>query len=173
MGWAEGRISRRGLAAVALLIAGCKSDDGPKLKLRPQSSASPDRLSDDEVLPGREEIFGIEVPRGMRVSSRFADFAMLTGHARPEAVANYFREHVLARHVEVGANQTVFPRVYVKGDESKRIYRIEIAHSRNRTTVSMRDITPPPETHGLSEQERWDKAGRNPDGTQKDRLKAR
>jgi hypothetical protein len=128
-------------------------------------------LQAGETLPGREQVFGIEVPRGMRVASRFNDVVQLSGHAAPEAVANHFRDHVLAQHVEVGANQTVFPRVFIKGDQSKRLYRIEIAHAQNRTTVNMRDITPPPVTEGLTEAERWERAGRNPDGTVKDPLK--
>jgi hypothetical protein len=66
----------------------------------------------------------------------------------------------------------VFPRVFVKGDKQKRIYRIEIHRARNLTTVNLRDITPPKVPQGLTEEERWERAGRNPDGSLKDPLKA-
>lgn len=155
-----------------LLAAACDSSDRtPKLTLSPASSA-PDRLQKGELLPDKEQIFGIEVPRGMRVASRFQDVAQLTGHVKPEAMANYFRQHVLAQHVEIGANRTVFPRVFIKGDAKKRIYRIDIVSYQNLTTVNMRDITPPPVVEGLSEKERWERAGRNPDGTLKNPLQA-
>jgi hypothetical protein len=154
------------------LLSSCTSEKNATLILLPSPTATLDRLQGDEVLPGREMIFGIEVPRGLRIAARFADSAQLTGQGEPEAVANHFRGHVLAEHVEIGANRTIFPRVYVKGDKKKRIYRIEIHRSRNLTTVNIRDITPPPVPQGLSEKERWERAGRSPDGSLKDPLKA-
>jgi hypothetical protein len=36
--------------------------------------------------------------------------------------------------------------------------------------VTIRDITPPPLTPGLTEEQRWEQVGLNPDGTLKDRL---
>jgi len=165
-----GVASKLPLITTLLLSVGCEaSDSGPKLQFRPVSTA-PDRLQAGELLPNKQQIFGIEVPRGLRVASRFTDVVQLTGHLKPETVANYFRQHVLAQHVEIGPNRTVFPRVYVKNDPKKRIYRIEIVAHRNLTTVNMRDITPPPVTQGLTNEERWERAGRNPDGTLKNRL---
>lgn len=163
-----------GVAVLSSLLAfqpGCE-DTQPKLKLRDRPAQALDRLETAEQLPGQERIFGIEVPRGMKVASRFGDVIMLTGRVDRNAVANHFRQHVLTQHVEMAEGRTVFPRVHVKGDRSRRVYRIEIAQTRNLTSVSMRDVTQPPATHGLSEGERWDQAGRNPDGSQKDRLRA-
>lgn len=159
------------LALLALLtLTGCESEQ--PLPLRTTSSTvAPDRLLPGETLPGREKVFGIEVPPGLRVTSQFTDVVQLSGHVRPEAVTNYLRKHVVVDHVELGAQHTVFPRAYLKHDASKRLYRIDIVNERGVTNVKIRDITPPPVTQGLTEAERWERAGRNLDGSLKDRLK--
>ena len=81
------------------------------------------------------------------------------------------REQVIVEHLELGTGRTVFPRVFVKNDPRKRLFRIEVSSQRNRTDVRIRDITPPPVTQGLNESQRWEQAGRNSDGSLKDRLK--
>lgn len=115
--------------------------------------------------------FGIPVPQGLRVTGRYLKSVYMTGKAGAGDLTEYFRTHVLTDHLEIAGRQTIFPRVYVKGDALKRIYRIEIASLGPRySKVTIRDITPPPLTPGLSEEQRWEQVGMNPDGTLKDRL---
>jgi hypothetical protein len=156
------------LSALPLLIAsgGCGRDENARSVTRPVSG---DSLAQDEVLPGRDQAFGLELPRGLRVISRHDDVVQMRGPLKPESVVNFFRERVAVQHVELGPNRTVFPRAYLKGDKTKRVYRIDVSGVGGQTTVKMRDITPPPVAPGLSEPQRWERAGRNPDGTLKDR----
>lgn len=161
------------LFAGAFVLEGCRCarDEPPPIE-RTQKPEAPDRLRPGETLPGREIVFGMEVPSGMRVASRFPEVVQLSGHVKPEAVINYFRKLVHADTVELGTTRTVFPRARVKTDEKKRLYRIEVVSERSLTKVRIRDITPSPPVQGLNNAERWERAGRNPDGSLKDRLKA-
>jgi hypothetical protein len=130
-----------------------------------------DRLLPGEELPGRKRVFGIEVPHGLKVSSRFPDVVQLTGHVKLDSVLNVFRKQLLTEHIELGNQRAVFPRALVKGDAKKRVLRVEMVSEKGRVSVVIRDLTEPPVAQGLDEKERWDRAGRNPDGTLKDRLK--
>jgi hypothetical protein len=148
----------------------CKGERDQPLKRTPKAPA-PDRLLPDEALPGVERVFGLEVPQGLSISAQFSDVAQLTGIVPAEAVVKKLRDQVIVEHLELGTERTVFPRVFVKNDPRKRLFRIEVSSQRNRTDVRIRDITPPPVTQGLNESQRWEQAGRNSDGSLKDRLK--
>ncbi len=156
-------------AAVCLCALGCQRDE---TTTENPVDAPEDHLAPGEHLPDAELTFGIEVPRGMRVTATFKDVAQLDGSLSIEQLVSYYKEHVLVAAIEMGATQAVFPRVYVRGDAQKRQYRIVISKHDNRSKVRITDVTGTPVVKGLSERERWERAGLNPDGTQKDRLKA-
>jgi PBP1b-binding outer membrane lipoprotein LpoB len=156
----------------ALALAGCSCErDATQLSRHAPPNAT-DRLLPGEELPGRPRVFGIEVPEGMHVAARFPKLAQLDGQVKLDAVTNYFKNHVDADRVELGNGTATFPSATVKGDAERRVYRIEVVAKHGTTSVKMRDITPPPVVEGLSEKERWERAGLNPDGSLKDRLKA-
>ncbi len=157
------------LVVLASGLTGCRSEtdvvvDAPRADT-PVSSAKPvDRLTPGELAEGNVNAFGIPVPRGMRLDANFADAAHIVGTARAEDVANYVRERVQVERVEIGAARTVFPQAYVKGDPSKRVFRIEVIADGPTTRLVIRDLTRPPAEQGLSEEERWRKAGFSPTG---------
>lgn len=146
---------------------GCHKEQPQPLESAPSTPV--DRLAPQETLPDVERVFGIELPHGMRVTSNFGDLALVNGPTPVNRVAEHLRPQLVASHVELGANSAVFPKVRVKGDASRRLLRIEIRRRQHLTILRLRDVTPAPVTHGLSEAERWERAGRNPDGTLKDR----
>jgi hypothetical protein len=137
----------------------------------PSSSAAPDRLTKQEALPGRERAFGIEVPSGMRVSSRFDDVIHLTGARSVRDLVSYFSKHVSVANVELLPDGALFARARVNGDTSPRLYRIDIAQRGPISHVKLSNVTPPPVVQGLNDAERWQRAGLNADGSLKDRLK--
>lgn len=165
--------SRAGLWAVALAalaVAGCESGpDGPSpigpLPPTPSGAARPlDRLAPGELAPGLVQVFGFVAPRELQLERRFPDAAHLAGTVRAEAVANYVRQRVETERVEIGAARTVFPAARIKGGPPDRIFRIEVVQDGPTTRLVLRDITPPPTTEGLTEEERWRRAGIGPDG---------
>jgi hypothetical protein len=123
-----------------------------------------DRLAPGELAPGRAEAFGLVLPRDLNVEARFPDAVHATGAVSPEALANYVRVRVEVAHVEIGAARTVFPRARIKGGNAERSYRIEVVTDGPRTRLVVRDITPPPTVQGISEAERWRRAGMTPNG---------
>lgn len=124
-----------------------------------------DHLAPDELAPGKVEVYGFAVPRGMEVESRLADRAYIGGRVSPEALANYVREQVVVSHVEIGAARTVFPMARIKGGPSDRLFNLEVLPDGSQTRLVIKDVTPPPPPPpGLTDAERWRAAGLGPDG---------
>lgn len=166
---------RMGAAALAALpLLGCESKPdvvGPG-EAPPAASGKPlDRLEPGELASGKVKVFGFVAPESMRLERKFPDAAHLVGQVKPEAVANYVRKQVQVEHVEIGAARTVFPKVTINGGDPARVYRIEVAADGPDTRLVLLDVTPPPTVQGLSEEERWKRAGFGPDGTQLQRDK--
>lgn len=142
------------------------------------SAAPPlDHLGNDELPPGTASAYGLVLPKGMKLLASFPRRAEAIGPVRPEEVANYVRDHVSSARIELGAVGTVFPAVRVKGGDPTKTLRIEVVPLGDRTKVIISDITPPGEHVAVDPSEtdemRWQKAGRNKDGTLRDPLKLR
>jgi hypothetical protein len=131
-----------------------------------EASANPpiDRLAPNELAQSSSEVFGFPLPRGMKVEQAFSDVAYSAGRVSPEAVANYVRTRVEVSHVEVAAARTVFPNARIKSGAKDRVYQLEVSPHHGGTKLVIRDVTPPVPAKGLSEAERWRRAGMTPDG---------
>ncbi|MCC6217398.1 MAG: hypothetical protein IT376_21245 [Polyangiaceae bacterium] len=156
------------IGASACAIEGAQPSGGPGPTARETASgaasgASPDRLAPGELAASGQDAFGLPIPRGMTVERRFPDAVHAVGSVEAEAVANFVRARVSTTHVEAGAARTVFPRVSL-GADSSRVYRIEVIRERGRTRLVVKDATPPPTTDGLTNEERWRRAGMQPGG---------
>jgi hypothetical protein len=162
-----------GLACAALLVAtaACRSSDeaAPHAAARASSTQAssaitPDRLEPGELAAGKLAVFGFLVPRQMTVERRFHDEAYLTGTVSAPALAAYVRKQVTASHIEMTGARTIFEQARINGGDPQRVYRFEILPEGTRTTLLVRDVTPPPTVQGLSDEERWKRAGMTPDG---------
>jgi hypothetical protein len=157
--------NRNRFAAALALCLGCNSERPPAPRGEAPSERTPDRLEEDEQLPAAETAFGLPIPSGMQLTRHFNDTAYFSGPLKVNQVLEHIQANVMSREVEMMSQRVVFSRAYIKGDESKRLVRIEIAETPEGSQVYLRDITPPPSPRGLSEEERWSRAGRKPDGT--------
>ena len=159
------------LIGLALGLAACEAEKNkPKLTLRQGSKpANTDRLAKGEKLPGRKLVFGLEVPRWLTVTLQHAQVAQLSGHRSLEEVTRYFQRYVSAAHIEATGRRVVFPKAFINALGSKRLFRIEIAEQDHFVNVRISEITPPNVTRGISEKERWKRAGRNSDGSLRNR----
>lgn len=160
---------RRALGAAvlgaALCLPSCREEPAKKPPPARASARPPiDRLAPNELAESDREVFGFPVPRQMRVEQRFADVAYLIGEVTPEALANYVRQRVEVSHVEIGAARTVFPKARIKAGAQDRVYQLEVIPDRLATKLVIRDVTPLTPVKGLSEEERWRRAGMTPDG---------
>lgn len=161
------KLEKCALALALLLVAGChKKRVVVGTQPAASTSARPpvDHLAPGELAPGKDVVFGMHVPRSMTVDRRYPDAAHISGSATPESVANYVRKRVIASRVEIGAARTVFPAVKIKGGNPNKVYRIEVIASPGRTKLVIRDITKPPMARGLTQAQRWRRAGLTPEG---------
>ncbi len=158
------------LAGAALALGGCRCSDAGEAPVPHASASAPaprppvDRLAPGELAEGPHSAFGLTFPQKMRIERRFLDSAHAAGRVAPESVANYVRQRVDATHVEIGAARTVFPRVHIKGGAPDKVYRIEVVADGAITRLVLSDVTPPPLEPGLTEAERWRRAGMTPQG---------
>jgi hypothetical protein len=158
------------LIGPALVLGGCRcsgASEGPGAAATgsaPLARPPVDRLAAGELAEGPHTAFGFTFPNKMRIERRFLDSVHASGRIAPESVANYVRQRVGTTHVEVGAARTVFPRVQIKGGAPDKVYRIEVVADGSTTRLVLSDVTPPPVEPGLSEEERWRRAGMSPEG---------
>jgi hypothetical protein len=162
---------RRDLILIcSLTLAGCDSKPAAPAPV-PVAVTPPDRLEVHESPPGAERVFGIELPRGLRVLAHFGKEATLAGPMSLADVVAFLSRHVESTPIEFRGTSAVFPRVRVNGDTQRRDYRIEVVRQERTTRVQFVDVTPPPVTHGLDEKQRWEQAGRGADGSPLDPRK--
>ena len=152
--------------------AGCRnaSTDAPTPNASGSlgSDAAParpiDRLAPGELAAGSALAFGFPMPESMTIRATFPDAVHAAGSVTPEALASYVKERVVVAHVELAATRTIFPKARIKGGAADRVYRFDIVGGGPETLLVIRDVTPPPVVQGLSEAERWRRAGMTPDG---------
>ena len=162
--------------AASLLCASChggKSAPSAVSSAQPAGSAPTpvDRLAPDELAAGSADVWGFPVPREMHVEHRFPELAYLAGPVRPDALANYVRDHVVVAHVEIGAGRTIFPNARIKGGAPDRVYELDVIPEPGSTRLVIHDLTPPKIVPGLTDAQRWQQAGLTPQGRPLDMKK--
>ncbi len=156
------------LLLVAITWSACRraSDTHDEPGPTASTSAKPvDHLAPGELAPGKDEAFGLPLPRGMEVKARFPGKVHARGKLAPEDVANYVRERVIVRYVELGAAATIFPRVTIKNGPKDRLFTIEVERAPGGTTLIISDSTPLPKPPvEMTEAQLMQRAGLTPDG---------
>lgn len=165
------------LAALLVAPSGCRSKRAPESErvvvrappppppTQVEEEAPPvDQVLPDELAEGKEQAFGLTLPRLVRVTMRFDDVVFATTSAQADKVANYVRRRVIADRVETGPTKTVFAGATVRGHPGP-LLAVEVISRRGVTELQVRDVTPKPATPGLSQKDRWRAVGLNPDGT--------
>jgi len=149
-------------AIVVVALSGCAQKAPPVPAPAASASVSPttvDRLLPGELSEGHGRALGLAVPLEMHLERVFDDSAVARGHVDLEPLANYVRRRVDAATVEIGAARTLFPKAHVRGQPEGKVVRIEVVRENGFAVLIVRDITPPVIAPGLSDEERWRKAG--------------
>jgi hypothetical protein len=160
-------LSRLGVLAVGVLAVACSHEDsGDLTAAAPVESASarpPDHLAPDELLEGPDKAFGLALPRGSQVTSRFSDSVSATTIAHIAPLVSYVRARVREGTISKGATSATFEHVRIPGDPGHE-YRIRLREAGGQgATLGVDDTTPPPDTGGTPE-ERERALGLTPDG---------
>jgi hypothetical protein len=154
------RVAWLSSAVVAALLGACSEKPKPvPAPPPPAASLAVDRLLPGELTEGHERALGLAIPREMQLERAFNDSAQARGPVDLEPLANYVRRRVDAATVEIGAARTMFPRAHIKGTPDAKLVRIEVVRESTTTLLVVTDISPPPVEPGLSDAERWKKAG--------------
>jgi len=126
-----------------------------------------DHLAPHEQVEGKDKAFALALPRDAVVVGRFADSVNIQSKLTLEDLANFVRARVKEGRVVAGGAATTFEDVVVPADPDRRL-TIVIRRSNSgapmRSDMIVRDSTPPPVEPGLSDEERFKKAGLGPDG---------
>lgn len=157
-----------GLAGCLLGSTGCdhRSDlDGPapSASLVPKT---PDRLAPGELAEGKSDLFGLKLPIGMKTEANFPTSGQASGRVSVEQLTNYLRQRLDVARVELAGSHTVFDKAAIRGAPPDRRFRVEIVPKGRDTKLVVEWLNPkkPPAAKGISEQERWKRAGLGPDG---------
>lgn len=160
--------------SAALTLGACRKGEDPvdeaPLPSPSEEAVAPaaDQLRPGELAEGNETAFGLVVPRDLHVVRRFRESTVAVGEPAAELVSNYVRDRVNTSTVEIGPARTVFMNARVRGEEDGKLLRIEVIQQRTRTELVVKDLTKEPIEPGLTEEERWEKAGLSPSGKQLD-----
>ena len=150
-----------------LLCIGCHRHVAASLN---SGDASVPQQAVDRLLPGELAqsnllVFGFPVPQGMVVQRRYADSVHMVGAVSPTALTAYVRAHAAVGPAELIGHRKVFRKARIRGGDPTRFYDIEIDDTGSSQHLVVSDVTPPPLEPGLTVEERWRRAGYNPDGT--------
>lgn len=154
------------LVVGCLACTSCKRDEKPPpTETKPPPS---DHLVPGEVVEGKERAFGLPLPRMSRVASAAEGTIDVYSSLSPEDLVNFVRVRVKEGKVIPGSSSTLLEAVVPLGDLKKRISIDVHAFRGNDATVRsemiVRDLTPIPSEPGLTDEQRWKKAGLTPDG---------
>jgi hypothetical protein len=167
--WGAPPYPRGGALLALVLLSACAGGCRRHRAIDDPPPTPPPRVPVDTTLPGelaegKEQAFGVPLPRVMRVTGRFADVVMAAGPVAPDQVANFFRSRVKADKIETGPMKTVFSNVTVKSQPDATIV-IEVGGRPGMTHLTVRSIALPRPGDSSSPDERMRRLGLNPDGT--------
>jgi hypothetical protein len=158
-----------------------KSDGSRTIK--PPVEAPVDRLAPGELEPSDQIAFGLPIPRGMKVTHRFDGATHAQGAVEHDELIEYLKRRLAGSHIKYELKKVIFSDVRVRdaaspgpnaagGPEAEAkpkagdaTLRVEVWGNRKTTFMSVVDTTKPVVVPGLTEAERWRRAGMHPDGS--------
>ncbi len=159
----RGRVAMLAVSGV-LACSSCKPQDKP-----PSEQTKPlDHLVTGEAVEGKDRAFGLPLPRLARVEARFERTIDVYSALSPEDLVNFVRARVKDGKVTPGSSSTLLVEVVPLGDPQKRLtIDVRPFHGGDgsmRSEMVVHDTTPIPAEPGLSDEQRWQKAGLTPSG---------
>jgi hypothetical protein len=153
---------------VGLAAPGCSSCKRPDDKAPPVENKPPDHLAPNEVVEGKERAFGLPLPQRSKVEARFDTTVHVLSSLTAEELVNFVRARVKDGKVTPGTSSTLLDGVTPVGDSKKRlsvdVHAYKGGDGTMHSRMVVRDTTPPPTEPGLTDEQRWQKAGLTPSG---------
>ena len=166
--------SRRRVEALACaaLLAACgrgrsSEEPGPPsttTSSEPQASASPvDHLAPGELVEGREQAFGLMLPRDVRVKESFVDLVRAEAPVTVHSLVTYFAGHLEGGSLREGAQAATFERVKARGTAGPELL-VRIGTGLGGARIEIQKVTTPPVEPLPDEAARWRRVGLTPNG---------
>ena len=127
----------------------------------------PDHLAPNEVVESKERAFGLPLPRNSRIAAKFEKTVHVQTPLTPEDLVNFVRARVKDGKVMPGTSGTELTDVAPLSDPAKRLsidVRLYRGGEGHRSEMIVRDTTLLPAEPGLTDEQRWQKAGLTPSG---------
>ena len=160
--------SFRHCAAIALALAasalvGCKPDRPRELLPTPLRLSPVDSASEGELNSGKETAFGFVLPHGMRVTARMGDAVYAEGRVGFEAAKRYLRDQVSDADASETPTQLVLDNAKLSHRPKDKV-RLVLTYDGSQVELVIRDRRRKPAEAGLTEAQRWKRAGLTPTG---------
>lgn len=156
------------LLALCLLAACSRKTEASETAPSPADSASAevplDRLAPGELEPGNESAFGLPIPKGMHVARRFEGSAHVAGKIDRDELVSYLKRRLNTSVTTYQRQRIIFPNVTLPENPGSS-FSLEVWTDKDVTWFRIDETTVKQPPKGLTEAERWRRAGRNPDGT--------
>lgn len=164
------RAALAGLLALAALAACSKpstSADGlppAQLAVPPAGSLPADHLAPDELVEGKDQAFGVTLPRGLAIQQRYVEVVHATGPMTVHALVKYFQPRVKGGSFREGERSATFEHVTAPTTPPNTDLTIDIAAllSETRVDISATPIVAAPVLP--DEESRWKQVGLTPEG---------
>lgn len=167
-------------AALCALLACAKKDATEQTAITPRvvdagpAKAPVDHLAPGELVEGTEKVFGLLLPKVMRVDRAFDDVAFVVGPVTPEAVTKYVEAHVAGGTAKRTVEGEIFDKVKARDGTDGKPLRIVVSKepTGSGTRMVVRDVTPASTANVPQDEEaRWRAVGLKPNGEPLDRTK--
>lgn len=154
------------LLAAALVVssaAGCKRQRPRKLLPAALRLAPVDSAAEGELSAGEVSAFGFVLPRGMRVTARMEDTVYARGQLGFEAAKRYLRDQLVDARAEETPHRLLLTEAKLAHRPADTL-RLSLSQTGNGVELVIRVRHRQAAEAGLSEAERWKRAGLTPDG---------
>jgi hypothetical protein len=159
------------MAAIAAGVVGCGRDtaDGAAPPVAPaapaaEPSALPaDHLGDDELVEGRDQAFGVPLPRGALVERRYVDMIQASGPMSVRALVKYFQARLKGGSLREGSAAATFEHVSQPGAPDAELL-IHVEASLGKTRIDFTSFHRQEAAKLPDETSRWRSVGLTPDG---------
>ena len=159
------------VTALSTSVAACKRKEQAPAPAPSSVAPLPDRLAKGEIPEGPERAFTLPLPLHSTVKARFATSIHVASPHTQEELANFIKMRVKDGKTTSGASETRFDQVVVEKEPSKTLtiqVRPAPISGEYRSEIVINDVSGVPEPPGMTDADRWKKAGLTPDGKQLD-----
>jgi hypothetical protein len=128
------------------------------------SAVPADHLGPDELVEGKEQAFGIVLPRGLQVDERFVDTIHASGPVSVRALARYFRPRLTGGFLREGERSATFDGATAPGSPPDSLLTVHLEVQPGRTRVDITATKQHPLAVMPDDDSRWKAEGLSPNG---------